>query len=360
MSHTALEERLRSELDEAARAVPVSADAWQEHRRRLSAHRGQRRRVWAAAAAAVAVLIVAAVAMVGRHPEAALPVSPDQQWTGVFTMKAPDGPVAAQVQLTHQFCGQLVFGPQAQPGVKDCWPLGDGATGVGSDPIAIGSVGTLHKGAWIALVGSVSPDVDHLQVWLADGDSDKLPLTSLDGGQRGFGLVGNGGTRIPQRIVAYDQTGKVLQAADVLARFGDPDPSGAIPVPRSACLDHPWSTLQVRPTGGPTVHVDVGTNDALLTVGGVRSCTAQLSQLAIAASAAAKGVVVVLVTPETESVRLMGSGSPQEVSPGPMPNMPWKVAVLQGAVRPDSVLEAYDGSGALLSSASIAAPSAAN
>ncbi|MGH8940552.1 MAG: hypothetical protein ACRDV2_14575, partial [Actinomycetes bacterium] len=130
----------------------------------------------------------------------------------------------------------------------------------------------------------------------------------------------------PQRMVASGRDGNVLEAVDLPSRFGD----GWL-TSRSACAGGGGATW-IDPEVQREVSVELGTSDAVISVGERQECLSQLRRTALAGWHAAGSLVVAVVAPETATVRLAdGDQVVDELKPFTVPGSLWQVATFRAA-----------------------------
>jgi len=380
-----LEARVRDALAEAASAVEISPTAWREHQTLIRRRHG-RRRAYLAVAAAAAVVATVAVPMVigggeggGTPPAGGRTPAPTVSRGGtpglanaveVTRLELAGGTASVRLSVTQQerspFDEVCVERRLAKAG--DYWCLQGSAFSY--DPeVAIDYVSFGPDQDLPTLAGAVDARVTALQAWLADGIAVDLDLVDLGSdGLRGFALLTEEGAALPQRLVARGRAGNVLQAIDLLRRFGE----GWSQPPYACAGDR---VAEYVPNGDvfPNAYVALGTADARISARLSRSdsaeaCLERLRARALGGWFAAGSLVVVVVAPEVETVRLIdarrGSRADRvldEVAPTRVAGSPWQVATfgdLSAADAATAELLALDQTGRFLDRAPVRQPSA--
>lgn len=372
-------DRLEHDLPDAARAfdrVQTAPDAWQENQRRLASGRARRHRQWVGAAAAVVVLVLVSglVLLDGRDPgdpgDLGTPAggSDGDPWGSGNVLGEPvvaetltiDGERAEhEVVLTDttgdgpDLCDRYVTSSSAAGG---CTPRQPGA----DDPsVAVDWIsGTEGGGDIRGVVAGVDSRVSFLTVWMSNGD--RVPATLHPAGWEGtrmFALTVPADGPRPQRLVATGRDRNVLQAVDLVARFGN-----TWLTPRYACAGD--RVAEYVPDGDvlPNAYVALGTGDARISArltldDGADACLESLRSTALAGWYRAGSLAAVVVAPEAAAVRLVVAGGAggdrvvDEVRPTPVPGSPWRIVMLRARSEAElarAELVALDGFGSFL------------
>lgn len=371
-------DRLEHDLRAAARDfddVAASPAAWQDNQSRLAGRRARRTRTLLGAAAAVAVLAVAGAMVVRSESPSRVPASgSDDPFSLDYILGEPvvlealtlggesvvheavlsdmtgDGP-----RLCDRFVGDQTDAPVCT----------DRAQGADEPEVAIDWVTEVRArddrlpGTARGVVGGVDRRVSFVDVWMNDGTRVRAQLE--DGGWEGtrlFGLTGEVEVAVPQRLVAYGRDGNVMQSVDLVARFGH----GWLPE-RRLCDGEESGSFPIEGADGPRdVAVSFGATDALVTgsAGGTPVCLDRIAATAIAGHTFFGPLVVAVLAPETELVRVQsGSRTVAEIKPFTAAGTPWRVVVLRGLSSADlsrAELVAYDLHGLELDRAYVAQP----
>lgn len=379
-----LETRVRDTLAQAASAVAVSPMAWRDHQALLHRRRGRRRAYLAVAAAAAAVASVAVPMVIGGGERAGTP--PAGSETPAPAVSREGAPrLANAVEVTRRelagstasvrlsvkrqersaFDEVCVERRVAKAG--DYWCVQGSAFSY--DPeVAVDYLSYGPDQDLPTLAGAVDARVTALRAWLADGNAVDLDLVDLGSeGLRGFAYLTEEGAALPQRLVAMGRGGNVLQAIDLLRRFGE----GWSRPPYACAGDR---VAEFVPNGDvfPNAYVALGTADARISARLSRSdsaeaCLERLRARALGGWFAAGSLVVVVVAPEVETVRLIdaqrGSRADRvldEVAPTRLAGSPWQVATftdLSAADAATAELLALDQTGLFLDRAPVRQPS---
>ncbi len=367
-----LETRLRNDLKAAADDVTIHGDAWQQNQHRIRAASVRRRTRLlsvrsAAAAAAIAVIAVAISLPAGQtespQPAKSPSVTPSPTSTSFVTrVKAderslPSGRVASlYVSLSYSDDG-----PQAAPRMCDETSIatvdnrtGEASRGCGSpergaDSTAV-AIDYLNASDWAggrSLSGGVDERVSSLTVYYSGaGGARTLQLHDLADAVRGFGVLDPDDNDVkPQRLVARGDQGEVLQAIDLVDRFGD----DWLPQ-HDACTDDllPDGHVAVYPSRDKAKTADVavwlGTTNARVSIrysfdDVVEICIERLKPGAIAgayggaavavsaSSAVQPGVVVPVLAPEVASVTVEDQGRTRRWATSAVEGSPWQVVI---------------------------------
>jgi hypothetical protein len=366
MSRT--EERLKGALRDAADQVDVAPDAWQRNQERVRANRSARRgRILAVAASVAAVLLVTTgvvVAIRTGSPESAPPASGGTATDGPFADQNllgepvdlgpiwPDGQEgtwrAAITDTTGQgpdLCDEIVG---TGSGSASCAAREEGA----DDPtVAVDWFTASRQGSLRTLLVGVDDRVAQVDLHLFRGQVVETELHKVVGGWEDVRIAGHwtlGKGKIPQRLVAYDREGRVLQAIDLPSRIG----GGWLPK-RSACSGDPLgSTAPEKP------YLDLGTSDALVVVEGEQPRCIELDRTALAGWVRIDGDLHVLTAPEAIAVTVVSAqNSRTEHLVEDRELAIWNLVVIAATdVPPNAELVALDGSGAELDRAFVDQP----
>jgi len=352
MSHQ-IEDRLRSALRAEAEGLGLSPDPWQENQLRVAAAAsGRSRRVLTVAAVALAVATLAGgVALLGGGGAGDAPASgTGDPFTTEYLLGAPveaetltiDGQQTVHTIALSDMTGN---GPNLCDEYESVSAAtGDEASGSSSggcttrDPAADDRdiafdwlTGTEGSGDIRGVTAGVDSRVAKVQIWMANGDMVLATLhpTGWDD-TRMFALT----TQPPdaptaQRLVAYGRDGNVLQAVDLGARFGD----DWLPA-RRFCQGEGQGQWPFPGSGGPEdVAISFGHTDALVSgsAGITPACLERLGSTAIAGRTTFGEVVIAVLAPEVELVRVVDRDQLiQERVAAPALGSPWKVFVVRG------------------------------
>lgn len=217
--------------------TPISSDAWQQNQRRLAGHRGGRGRVLLAVAAVVVLiaLVGGAALLGGGGPGDGIPAAGGDEPFGDSVVLGP--PVEVE---TLQLDGQRIVHEAVLsdtsgkgPSLCDRYVAENASAGgcTSRDPDADDPAvafdwltGTSGGGDIRGVLGAVDDRVAGLQVWMNNGDMTAAALGRAGWqGTQIFGLTVPADGPRPQRLVAYADGGKVLQAVDLGALFGQDD-----------------------------------------------------------------------------------------------------------------------------------------
>lgn len=377
-------EQLERELVTAGSAFPrptVASDAWQENERRLAAdraRRSRRARRALATAAVVAGLVGAGVAVLAQDgPASSPPAGLDGRGPDPFQNRFLLGePVELETYrvdgVTYVHRAALSDMTGDGPDLCDRTTASDGGSSdgctrrePGADDPAVAVdwlMGTEGRGNLRGVTGAVDARVSFIVAWLSDGERVSTGL--LPGGWEGsqlFGLTVPADGPIPQRLVAVGRDGNVLQSVDLPRRFGQ----GWLR-PRHACAGD--QVAEYVPDGDvlPNAYVALGTADARISArlsagDSAETCLERLRATALAGWFANGSLVVAVVAPEVENVRVTdGRGYDRQLLPEAVAGSPWQVAVvtdLPAGSLPSVEVIVMDGHGLELDRAPVSQPS---
>lgn len=347
-------ERLEHELRDAAHdfdAVAASPGAWQDNQRRLAGDRSRRSRMALGAAVAVTVLaVVGAVALRGGSDPGVPATGNDDPFATEYLLGEP-----VELETVTINSGSVVHEAALSDMTGDGPRLCDRYVGVTDAPVCVdrdpGADDEKIAVDWLTAYGPESPRrgvvvgvdrrVSFLDVWLTDGTRVEAALQPGGwDGSRLTGLTVPAGDPGPQRLVAHGRDGNVLQAIDLVARFG----AGWLDQ-RSACASDPVAELSADGEQLPTADFALGTTDALVTARlsadhNVQTCVERLRGSAVAAQVSFGRLAVVVLAPETELVGVqVDAEAVAEIKPRTVQGTLWRVAVL-GGFSPGELAEA--------------------
>jgi len=377
-----IEDRLRSALRAEAEGVRLSTDPWQENQRRVAAATSRRglRVLGIAAALLVVATLVGASALLGGGGSG----MPAGGSGDPFSSEALLGPPVEAETLTvdgEQTVHTIVLSDMTGKGPNLCEQYatmsadrgsGDSSSGSGGctprdeaadDPAVAFDwlMGTEGGGDIRGVTAGVDSRVATVRIWMDNGDMVLATLhpTGWDD-TRMFALT----TQPPdaptaQRLVASGRDGNVLQAVDLAASFGD----DWLPA-RRFCQGDEQGQWPFPGSGGPEdVAISFGRTDALVSgsAGITPACLERLSSTAIAGRTTFGEVVIAVLAPEVELVRVVDRDQLlQERVVAPAQGSPWKVVVVRGLaadVQARAELVALDAHGIELNREFLSQPS---
>lgn len=371
-------DRLEQDLRRAADSFPVAPlpdRAWQENLRRLESARvggarRRRQRLLAVSAAIVLVALVGGGLALSGGPSGRVPASGGDDW---FAPENLLGPVVTVETLSlggvptkHEAALSDTTGKG--PSLCDRYVSSGGSAGgcTSRDPKADDPAvafdfltGTSGSGNLRGVLGAVDSRVNHVQVWMANGDMTVAALEPAGWeGTRIFGLTVAASRPRPVWLAAYaDASGTVLQSVNLADRFG----TSWLPRGGSGCTGTAtgsWPQPGTGSTGG--VRVALWSASAFVTFSSPSSdssgstCVA-LKPRSLAGALDVAGHVVVVTGPAVVTVELRSSsgatvaGSSRKVSPSD--RSPFQVADLPEPAPGSYRLVALDGQGQVLDQA---------
>jgi hypothetical protein len=294
--HSTLERRLRDAADPAV-WDDVAPDAWQQNQHRLADDRARRsrRRLSVIATAAAVVLVIAGSAWLSRdHSSTAPPATgrdrtPVPQVTDDNLVHLKNGIELSRTEISSAVTWRVeIAHPAKEAGQREqvCMLFAqEGSQPVHSesctravaahndDYMHIDFVGTDAKHGLLLFYGAVDDEVASLRVWLANGDTEELPLRALPGGgYKGFGFVNTGGLLSPVRLAALGVYGEVLHTFEVKGPDAKPWPKQQLacedakvnrfakgPLPEGAALAFSHDSVRVSSGSGSTACLPLNT-----------------------------------------------------------------------------------------------------
>lgn len=375
-----LEARVRDALSEAASAVTISSTAWQDNQALLIKRRARRRLHLLGAAAAAVMTVLALPLFIGGDGQGGSPPAGRETPAPAASLgRGPKLPRAVEVTRLHLAEGvatvRLTVKQRERSAFDDVCverrigKSGDyrclGGSAFSYDPgVAIDYLSYTPNERPSTLAGAVDARVTTLRAWLADGNAVDLDLVDLGSERlRGFALLTEEDAALPQRLVAHGRDGNVLQATNLWRSW--------LPA-RSACAGD--RVAEYVPNGDvfPNAYVALGTTDARISArlspsDSAETCLEKLRATALAGWFAPGSLVVAVVAPEVETVRLInaqrGSSADRvldEASPTRVAGSPWQVVNftdLNPADVATAELLALDQHGLFLDRAAVSQPS---
>lgn len=358
-----LETRLRDDLRAAAEDVRVSPDAWQQNQGRLGTDARRRGRMLqvavGAVAAGVAAVVVVAVVPEWDDAERQQPVTGATNATSLATgVKVDEQQISAtrraelvmSLSLTREgdessrnVCAEtMLFEGRSSIGAGTGVSCKSAERGAEHESVAIDYLNASEWRGGRSLFGAVDERVATLTVYYSGGDlpdpGAMLDLRSLTDGYRVFGLIDpDENTPKPHRLVARDRDGGVLQALDLVDRFGE----DWLPQ-RTACGSELPEQDGIPVYGQPSgpIAIWLGTTDARVAIRHSfddvsEICNEKLRSTAIVGGYAGqsgqgdkRGTIAVIVAPEVAYIRLYGTDMAEiPFKPRPAEGSMWRVVL---------------------------------